>query len=174
MKGMSEPGRGRDPEPLLSGLIVTSSERHDDMANLVRGLPAGALTWSPGGDAPALAGLALHVLDVERYLVAIASGEQIEWSGQDGSRIHDEASEHELVAAIAEMGRLLGQALERAADARLSELQPGGTGTVGAALVEDLDHVAVHVGQMQLTRNLYEVAHPEAPRTYDHWGVGDI
>jgi len=40
---------------------------------------------------------------------------------------------------------------------------------VGQALVEDLDHVATHLGQMQLTRHLFEVSHPAAPRTYEHW-----
>jgi hypothetical protein len=35
--------------------------------------------------------------------------------------------------------------------------------------VEDLDHVAVHHGQMQLKRHLYEAAHLEVPATYEHW-----
>lgn len=160
--------------PFHRALLTTTRERHEDMANLVRGLPGGGLTWSPGGNAPALAGLALHILDVERYLVALASGQDIEWTGEDGSRILEEATEGELLAAIDETDRQLTEALEHASEERLAANQPGETRTVGEALVEDLDHSAVHLGQMQLTRNLYEAAHPDEPRTYDHWGVGDI
>jgi uncharacterized damage-inducible protein DinB len=163
-----------DLSPFRRALLTTTHERHEDMANLVRGLPGGGLTWSPGGNAPALAGLALHILDVERYLVALASGQDIEWTGEDGSRILEEATEAELVAAIDETDRQLTKALERVSEERLSATQPGETRTVGEGLVEDLDHSAVHLGQMQLTRNLFEAAHPDAPRTYDHWGVGDI
>ena len=32
------------------------------------------------------------------------------------------------------------------------------------ALLEGLDHCAIHHGQAQLTRNLWEAAHPDAPK----------
>ena len=54
-------------------------------------------------------------------------------------------------------------------DARLEASAPGGGQTLGQALLEDLDHCAIHHGQAQLTRNLWEAAHPDAPKTYEHW-----
>jgi hypothetical protein len=63
----------------------------------------------------------------------------------------------------------LKHALESVSPARLDAMQPGGERTVGSMLVEDLDHSAMHYGQVQLTRHLYELAHPELASTYQHW-----
>jgi DinB superfamily len=158
-----------DRPPFLRGLLTTTSERHEDMINLVRGLPAGGLTWSPAPDAPAIAGIVLHILDVEGYLVSLAEGTDIGWTGERGSRIHEAAGEDELVGAIDQMDQRLRAALEAVAEERLSSVQPGDERTVAEALIEDLDHSAVHIGHLQLTRQLFEQAHPDAPRTYEHW-----
>jgi uncharacterized damage-inducible protein DinB len=155
--------------PFLRGLLTTTSERHEDMVNLVRGLPEGGLTWTPAADAPAIAGIVLHILDVESYLVSLAEGTDIEWTGERGSRIHEAANEDRLIAAIEEMDQRLKAALETVTDERLSSLQPGDERPVVEALIEDLDHSAVHIGHLQLTRQLFEAAHPDVPRTYEHW-----
>ena len=156
--------------PMFRALLTTTHDRHEDMVALVRGLPGEALAWSPADDAPALAGLALHILDVERYLLSVAVGEDIGWRGERGTHIEDVATEHELVGAIQETDRSLVEAFSALTDERLAAEAPIDGITVGEAIVEDLDHVAMHHGQMQLTRHLYEAAHPDAPATYEHWG----
>ena len=155
--------------PLVRALMSTTRDRHEDMRALVQGLADGGLTWSPAEDAPALAGLALHILDVERYVVSVATGEEMGWTGERGTHIRDAATEDDLVAAIEEMDRRIAAALGRLTNEHLAALTAAGDTTVGEAILEDLDHVAVHVGQMQLTRHLYEAAHPDQPRTYEHW-----
>jgi hypothetical protein len=155
--------------PLLRGLLTTSHERHLDMANLVAGLPAGALDWRPFPDAASLAGLALHILDVEEYLAALAAGEPVEWTGENGSRMDESAAEAELLAELERVDALLKRALETVAAERLPAPQPAESRTVGEALVEDLDHSAMHYGHMQLTRHAWEAVHPSGERTYVHW-----
>jgi len=150
-------------------LLSTTRDRHEDMIALVGRLPEGALAWSPAADAPTLAGLALHILDVERYVLSVAVGEDIGWTGERGTHIGDVASEEELVAAIDTADRWFVGAFEALTEERLAADTVDGCTTVGEAIVEDLDHVAVHQGQMQLTRHLYEGAHPEVPATYEHW-----
>jgi len=147
--------------PAVGALRSTTQDRHRDMTNLVRGLPREALAWVPADGASSLAGLTLHILDVERYLTALVTGEDIGWTGELGTRIQETAADHELVAAIAARDEELGDALERLDADRWSSL--------AGDLLEDLDHVAVHLGQMQLTRNLYEAVHPEAAGEYEHW-----
>ena len=163
MDGSTE---ARAQEVVIAALVSTTRDRHEDLRNLVRGLPEGGLTWAPGRGAPAIAGLVLHVLDVEQHVACMVEGVDDGWTGEHGTRIMEAAGEAELLATIAEVGRRLETDLEGLTAGRAAE--------VGADVVEDLDHVAVHVGQLQLTRNLFEAAHPDAPRTYDHWGVGDI
>ena len=155
--------------PLLRGLLTTTHERHTDMANLVAGLPEGALDWRPFADAASLAGLALHILDVEEYLAGLARGEAPEWQGENGSRMDEAADEEQLLAEITRVDAVLLRSLEGIAAETLLALQPGGSRSVGEALAEDLDHSAMHYGHMQLTRHAWEAAHPQAPPSYAHW-----
>jgi uncharacterized damage-inducible protein DinB len=158
--------------PLLRGLLTTCHERHVDMLNLVAGLPDDALNWRPIPDSASLAGLALHILDVEDYLAALARGEDREWTGENGSRMDEFATADAVSAAIEAVDASLKAALESVTLARLERVEPqqaGAERSIGEALVEDLDHSAMHYGHMQLTRHAWEAAHPEAPATYEHW-----
>jgi DinB family protein len=147
--------------PVLRALLSTTRDRHEDLVNLVRGLPDGGLVWTPAPGTPAIAGLVLHVLDVEQHVAFLIEGIDDGWTGERGTRILEAADEEALLALISEVGGRLQVDLEA--------LSADRAGTVGADVVEDLDHVAVHVGQLQLTRNLFEAAHPNAPGTYKHW-----
>jgi hypothetical protein len=151
-----------DLSPAVRALLSTTHDRHLDMTRLVGGLPPGGLKWVPADGASTLAGLTLHVLDVERYLVALLTGEDIGWTGQRGTRITEEATETELIAEIEERDAEMKAAIAAVTAERW------GSGDV-ANLLDDLDHVAVHQGQMQLTRNLYEAAYPDASGSYEHW-----
>jgi hypothetical protein len=154
---------------LLSGLLTTSHERHMDLIALVSDLPDEALSWGPGPDAAHISGLVMHILEVEQYLAAVAAGQEIEWAGTNGSSMDFALDAAALVERISEVDFALKRALETVSSARLDALQPGGERTVGSMLVEDLDHSAMHYGQVQLTRHLYELAHPELASTYQHW-----
>ena len=148
--------------PSVRAVLSTTHDRHLDMTRLVAGLPPEGLAWVPADGASALAGLTLHILDVERYLTALVTGEDIGWTGELGTRIDETAAEQELVAAIEARDEELTAALEGLVADRWAS-------SLGGDLLEDLDHVAAHHGQMQLTRNLYEAAHPEVSGMYEHW-----
>jgi hypothetical protein len=155
--------------PVVRAMLSTAHDRHLDLAALITGLPDDALVWTPCADAPALAGLVLHILDVEGHLAAIAAGEDDHWAGENGSHILDSATKAELHDAIAETDTRVRLAWASIDAVRLDDPAPYGAGSLGEALLEDLDHCAIQHGQAQLTRNLWEAAHPDAPRTYEHW-----
>jgi Protein of unknown function (DUF664) len=155
--------------PVVRAMLGTTHDRHEDLAALVTGLPDDALAWTPCADAPALAGLVLHILDVEGHLAAIAAGEDDHWAGENGSHILDSATGAALRDAIFDLEARMRAMFASIDNARLEASAPGGGQTLGQALLEDLDHCAIHHGQAQLTRNLWEAAHPDAPRTYEHW-----
>src|SRR6185312_14537364 len=87
---------GSDGSAVVRALHSTTRDRHEDLANLVRGLPEGGLTWTPAPDAPAIAGLTLHVLDVERHVASLIEGIDDGWTGERGTRILEAADEAQL------------------------------------------------------------------------------
>jgi hypothetical protein len=148
--------------------MSTTQDRHIDLAALIVGLGEDGLTWAPAPQAPALAGIVLHILDVEGHLAAIASGVDDGWTGELGSHILDTATYDELRQAIHDIYRRVWTAFASLDEAALVAPLPDGERLV-EALLEDLDHCAIHHGQAQLTRNLWEVAHPDQRTTYEHW-----
>jgi hypothetical protein len=148
--------------------MSTTHDRHLDLAALIHGLGDEDLSWTPCADAPALAGLVLHILDIEGHLAAIANGEDDHWTGENGSRILDSATSDELRAAIDAVDARIWTAFASLDEARL-EAPVSGDERLVEALLEDLDHCALHHGQAQLTRNMWEATHPDVPKSYEHW-----
>ncbi|MFN0148694.1 MAG: DinB family protein [Dehalococcoidia bacterium] len=155
--------------PLLLGLLTTSHDRHVDMANLIARLPPEALDWRPVPRSASLTGLVLHITDVECFIARVTAGYGEPWTGENGSRMDDRATVLELQAAIIEAGLQLKTALEAIRPSGLARMQPGEQRSIGEMLVEELDHSAMHYGQMQLTRHLWEASHPGFEGTYRHW-----
>ena len=139
------------------------------MANLIAGLPQEALDWRPVALSASLAGLVLHITEVECFIARVGAGAEERWTGENGSRMEDRATDGELREAILAADVRLKAILEAISPSRLAEMQPGEPRTIGEMLVEDLDHAAMHYGQMQLTRHLWEAAHPGFEGTYTHW-----
>jgi hypothetical protein len=161
--------RLRDDAPsVVRSILSTTHDRHQDLAVLIIGLSDDDLTWAPCAGAPALAGLVLHILDVEGHLAAIALDVDDQWTGENGSHILDAATLEDLRTAIDEVDARMRTAFASLDEARLEARLPAGQRVV-EALLEDLDHCALHHGQAQLTRNMWEAAHPDVPRTYQHW-----
>ncbi len=154
---------------LLAGLLTVTHERHMDMIALVSGLPDRALAWTPGPDAPHLSGLTMHILEVEEYLANVAGGAETAWSGELGSSMETVLDEAALIARIAAVDAHLKSAMENAPSDRWESFEPASERSVGSMLVEDLDHSAMHYGQMQLTRHLWELEHPNFASQYEHW-----
>lgn len=153
------------PGPILRALASTTRDRHQDLIDIVDGLPDEALAWTPAPDAPAIAGLVLHIVDVEAHLARLASKGDPDWTGERGTRIEETADRGSLIEEITGVDRDLMRAL-----GSLGREKPNDeNGLTLAAIVEDLDHVAVHVGQAQLTVNLWQARNPDAPGTYEHW-----
>ncbi len=169
--GLLEPVYAAPPgtPPLLAGLLGTMHERHFDMLNLVSGLPAGALFWAPGPEMTCVAGLAAHILEVEVFAGRVAAGENLHWEGGNGPPPHGEDEAAALAAAIVEADHFLKGVLGRLTGDALSRPLPGEDRSAGAAIVEEFDHAAMHYGQMQITRHLWEAAHPGFEPTYTHW-----
>ena len=145
--------------PIFEAYLKCLEVLHTDMQRVIAGLPLVALDWSPGPEMNSLAVLATHVAGSERYWVGEVVGQDP--ANRDRSaefRAHglDEAT---LIARLIASLTHSRATLERLS---LSELEvphtltDGREVTVAWALFHNLQHVALHVGQIQLTRQLWE------------------
>lgn len=156
--------------PLMAGLLTTMHERHADMLALVHDVPPDALVWTPGPQMSTLAGLVRHLMDVWLSTVRVAAGELPAWHGENGALLDATDDAPALVACIIAGDSRSKRLLPALTDARLHDRWPGSdTRSIGMALIEEGDHATLHYGQMQLTRHLYEHAHPAFAGTYAHW-----
>lgn len=159
----------KETTPLITGLISVVQATHADMTALVAGVDVEGLKWMPTPNSPHLAGLVLHVLEFEDYLAGLVAGAPAEWTGSLGSSNSLVMRDRVLVARIAATEARLTNALLHMAAGRLQELCPGEETTIGESLVEDLAHASLHLGQMQLTRQLMVRVVPLSFPDYTHW-----
>lgn len=156
--------------PVIAGLVTVVHETHQDMISLVRGLDLEGLKWMPIRETTAhLSGLVIHVLEVENYLAALASGSDVPWTQPLGSSNTLVMRERDLVARIEETDTRLIRAIGTVTEERLADFCPGGERTVGEALIEDLMHSSQHLGHMQLTRQMMVKTIPMEFPPYEHW-----
>jgi hypothetical protein len=155
--------------PLLAGILTTTHERHVDMIDLIRDLPDDALSWQPGPQMSSLAGLVRHMVDDEiefvRSLAAMPNG----WPGMNGEWMDATGTATELVALIADSDALLKHVYQTLTKEQLRQPHPASGAPIGQELVEMADHSGMHYGHMQITRHLFELAHPDFASHYQHW-----
>jgi uncharacterized damage-inducible protein DinB len=133
---------------------------HTDIKAVMRELPPPAIAWEPGQDMNSIGVLVVHLTGAERYLVGdIAAGEP---SGRDRP------------AEFRPQGRDV-RALEARLDNSYAYIQDvfsrlsledlsnpgfaphhGETVSIGWALLHAISHTGLHLGQIQLTRQLWE------------------
>ncbi len=156
--------------PLIAGVLTVMHERHGDMLDLIDGLPPDALQWTPGLRMSSLAGLTRHIMDVWVSTVRVAAGDLPGWHGENGAFLDATDNTLTLIACISEGDAYCKHVLPTLPAARLFAHWPGDAArTIGMSLIEEGDHSAMHYGHMQITRHLYEQAHPEFASRYVHW-----
>lgn len=137
---------------------------HRQMAALLDGLPPDALNWRPlPGQADdevtnSLAALVAHVTGSERYWVGeVAGGRPAHRDRASEFRVQAPGSP-ELAAGLESTLALLRDVLAGLSPSALDETVTLGDRTVTRrwAVVHGIEHAAMHLGHMQLTRQLWE------------------
>lgn len=147
-------------EPFFAVYLTRLESHHQSLKLALASLPQEALDWVPGEEMNSLAVLAAHIAGAERFLVCeVALGEpsgrmreqEFATQGQDaGALIAGLDRSFELVTAALERLTLFDLSAQRTHPRRSTQV------TVGWALLHALEHTAEHVGQVQLTRQLWE------------------
>jgi uncharacterized damage-inducible protein DinB len=145
--------------PLFEAYLERLEALHADMRQALAGLPLAALDWRPAVEMNSLAVLATHIAGSERYWVGeVAGSDPAHRDRPTEFRIYG-LNEVELAARLDATLAHSRMILEKLTLPELElRRQAGDRGevTVAWALFHNLQHVGTHLGQMQLTRELWE------------------
>ena len=161
--------------PLLGGILNMMHFAHRNMCAIVADLPPEALLWKPGNEMGTLAGIVAHTMYCEAYAYRRAAGEDAEFDEEDANRntwaSTDtlEQANARIVAGDTVMKRILPEMTVERMNARFTAWGQDSTQSGGDLIAEAAMHTTMHWGHMQMTRQLWEQAHPEFVGTYRHW-----
>jgi len=160
--------------PLLAGILAAMHHTHRDMLALVADLPPDALTWKPGAAMGSLVGIARHTLYCERYVFVAASGADFQYDEATNAEQWDATDDanalaRHIVGVDEEMKAALPSLTVPDLGARLVVWGGPGESSVGELIADVANHSAMHWGHMQMTRQLWEAAHPEFTSAYTRW-----
>ena len=148
--------------PILRDYLERLQSLHADIERTIEGLSTKALDWTPGPDMNSLAMLAVHVAGAERYWIGHVVGRDSsdrDRSAEFRARGLDAALLKACLAATLahSQGVLEGLTLP---DLEASRVSPrnGREFTAAWCLAHALEHTALHLGHMQITRQLWEQA----------------
>jgi uncharacterized damage-inducible protein DinB len=135
-------------------------ELHTDLGKTIDGLPIEALDWVAGPDMSSISIMVVHLAGAERYWIgAVALGESTDRVREQEFEVKD-LSPDELRTRLTEADEYARGALSRFSLTDLEETRRSPrnekTFRVGWCLMHALEHSALHLGQVQLTRQLWE------------------
>lgn len=135
-------------------------ELHDDLHKAIEGLPDEALDWVPGPEMSTISILVVHLTGAERYWIgAVALKEPTDRDRAKEFLVHG-LTIAELKKRLADEEDYCQSALKQFSVQDLAESRTSPrdnkTFQVGWCLAHALEHTALHLGHLQLTRQLWE------------------
>ena len=135
-------------------------QSHNEILEALEGLSSDALDWSPGRDMNSISVLVFHLTGAERYWIGDVAAQDPKERDRDAEfRVHDLGIDV-LKKRLADNLEYARNALEKFTvqdmEATRVSARDGRTFTVAWALLYALEHTTLHLGQIQLTRQLWE------------------
>ena len=131
---------------------------HNSILEALEGLPPAALDWNPGPDMNSISVLVVHLTGAERFWIGdVAAQDPAERDRDAEFRVHDVGMDilknrlaNNLEYARSTLNKFTIQDLET-----MRVTASGREYTAGWALLHALDHATLHLGQIQITRQLW-------------------
>ena len=147
-------------DPVFKVYFENLEALHEGYRAQIAGLTQEELDWSPGDEMNSLAVLSAHVAGAERYWISdIVMGEE---SGRDRDKEFATSGVGEEILS-SQMESVLGyarEAFERMEADQLAELRTSPRDdrerTVAWWITNLLDHTALHLGHLQITKQLLD------------------
>ena len=133
---------------------------HAEIERQIRDLPQGALDWSPGSDIPSMCVLVTHLTGAERYWIGdVVAGESSD-RDRDAEFRAEGCDQNELITKMKVSREYAGEVIRKINYGDLSNqrISPrnGNEITVGYALNYTLEHTAIHLGHIQIIRQMWD------------------
>jgi len=157
--------------PILEDYWEQLQTLHEGIERAIEGLPQAAWDWAPGPDMNSLAVLIVHVAGAERYWIGDVAGRdpsardraaEFRTRGVDGAVLKRRLTE------VLSHSRAV---LEKLTLSELEELRvsprDGRQFTVAWSLAHALEHTALHLGHIQITRQLWQQLQADRDFTAD-------
>jgi hypothetical protein len=145
---------------MLEDYLERLQALHADIERAIEGLPQAALDWVPGPDINSLCVLVVHATGAERYWIGDVVGRDP--SGRDRAAefrvygLNEAALKKRLDDTLAHSrGVLEGLTLQDLGTPHVSP-RDGREFTVAWCLAHALEHTAIHLGHIQITRQLWD------------------
>jgi hypothetical protein len=146
---------------LREGWKTMTAEHHQDMREIVADLDAEALNWRPGPDTNSLAVLVIHLLGAVHSCVTTTLGKPIDRDRDAEFRVVASGPE-ELLAEIDRIDALLPALVDEITAEDLEAMRKRPNDRLNREksgvwwLFHGMRHAREHIGQMLLTRQMYE------------------
>lgn len=160
--------------PLLGGILSMMDFVHRDMIAIIADLPNDALVWQPANGMGRLSGIICHTTHGESRSIRRAAGEEVVYIAEDDDPMWQiEEDRAQLIARIADSDAVMKRILPIMTVAGMAERYPArGADSIasgGELIAKAAIHTSMHWGHMQMTRQLWEQAHPEFVGSYTPW-----
>lgn len=150
-------------EPLFNDFLERLTDLHQGIINAIKDLPSEALDWvpvdHPSAELNSINVLVAHLTGAERYWIGdMALGEPSGRVRDDEFRVEGLSVEN-LIEKVHQLTEYAQTALDKIDINKLDEkhqTHDGHSFTVGWSLLHALEHTAIHLGHIQLTRQLWE------------------
>ena len=147
-------------QPFFETYLDIMEERHAEIVKALDGLPSAVLDWIAGPDMNSISVMIFHLTGAERYWIGdVAAQESSNRDREAEFKVHGVGADvlkkrldDNLAYARKAFEKFTVQDLEAV---RVSP-RDGSKGTVGWGLLHALEHMTLHLGQIQITRQLWE------------------
>jgi uncharacterized damage-inducible protein DinB len=149
---------------LLADYMERLGALHADVERGIQGLPQAALDWVPGPEMNSIGALVVHITGAERYWIGDVAGRDPssrDRAAEFRARGLDEAElKRRLDSSLAYTRGLLGGLTLQDLDAVRVSPRDGQESTVTWCLAHALEHTAIHLGHIQIIRQLWDQRQP--------------
>jgi uncharacterized damage-inducible protein DinB len=133
---------------------------HNSILEALEGLPPAALDWIPGPDMNSISVLVFHLTGAERFWIGdVAAQDPAERDRDAEFRVHDvemDVLKKRLANNLEYARNMLSKFTIQDLETTRVSARDGREYTAGWALLHALDHATLHLGQIQITRQLWE------------------